>query len=321
MNIGFFIRWPKDSLSAAGTNVLGDELLALSMCRELLKRPGVVSCELFAPGYSPDRRLDLMVYMNETPPMPKLARRHLRYMQNIYNVGSDKMLEDSYRFRYDGYAFVSSKLLVAHRRTGRDGLFLPFGADTHIFKPVPKEAAYAYEVAYVGNDIKGRVRAEAYLCPALEHNFGLFGNWAPTYGWKLWKNLRPVPEYKRKFRSICKGKIPQEKVPVLYSSAATVLNCTAQDAVDWDVISHRSLEVMACGGFLISDRVPSAEKELRGCAVFTDGGEDLSDKIRYYLARPRERAVIAAKGLEYVLGNASLSARIDTLLGYIKALL
>lgn len=321
MNIGFYIRWPKNSLAAAGANVLGDELLALSMCRELSKRPEVDSCELFAPGCLPARRLDLMVYMNETPPMPKLARRHLRYMQNIYHIGSDRMLEDSYRFKYDGYAFISAKLLGVHRQTGRGGLFLPFGADTSVFKPVPKEAAYAYEVAYVGNDIKGRARSEAYLCPALGYDFGLFGNWAPTYGWKLWKYLRPVPEYKKVFGRIHEGKIPQEKVPVLYSSAAAVLNCTAQDAVDWDVISLRSLEVLACGGFLISDRVPSAEKELRDCAVFTDGGKDLSEKIQYYLARPEERLRIAAKGPGYVLKNAALSVRVDALLGYIGTLL
>lgn len=315
MKLGFYIRWPLGSLGRPGRNTLGDELLALSFCRELRKLPGVDSCELFAPNRPPAERLDLLVYMNETPPRPAWARRHVRYMQNFYDRGSDLMLRESYRHEYDGYAFVSRPLLDLHRQTGRDGLFLPFGADTELFRPLPRDPAYAFEVAYVGNDIKGGRTAE-YLCPALGFNFGLFGNWDPSHGWKVWKYLRPAPPHRAAMSAASRGKIPQEKVPVLYSSSAVTLNCGARDAARWDVISHRSLEVLACGGFLISDRVPSAEKELAGCAVFTDGGRDLAEKIRWYLARPAERAAMGERGRAYVQKHASLARRAAALSEY-----
>lgn len=319
MRLGLYIRWPAGSLARPGRNTLGDELLSLSLCRELARLPGVESCRLYSPGDPPQERLDALVYMNETPPKASWARRHVRYLQNFYDCGSEVMLRESYRWRYDGYAFVSRPLLELHRSSGRDGLFLPFGADTELFRPLPPEPAYAFEAAYVGNDIKGGRTAE-YICPALDFNFGLFGNWAPSHGWKLWKYLRPAPPHRAALKKIARGKIPQEKVPVLYSSSAAVLNCTAADAARWDVIAHRALEALACGAFLLTDRVPAAEKELAGCAVFTGGGADLAEKLRYYLARPAERAAIAARGRAYVLEKASLALRARALLGYLGGL-
>jgi spore maturation protein CgeB len=319
VNLGLYIRWPAGSLARPGRNTLGDELLSLSLCRELAQLPGVASCRLYSPDSPPETRLDALVYMNETPPRAAWARRHVRYMQNFYDRGSDLMLRDSYRWPYDGYAFVSEKLLAMHRRGGRDGLFLPFGADTALFRPVPPEPAYAFDAAYVGNDIKGGRTAD-FICPALAFNFGLYGNWDPSHGWKLWKYLRPAPPHRASLKKIARGKIPQEKVPALYSSSAVVLNCTAADAAAWDVISHRALEALACGAFLITDRVPAAERELAGCAVFTDGGADLADKLRFYLARPAERAAIAGRGRAYVLEKAPLALRARALLDYLGGL-
>jgi spore maturation protein CgeB len=306
MRIGFYIQWPKGSLSSRG-NVLGDELIADSMCRTLLKMEGVDSCELYAPNYLPDRMLDAMVYMNETAPQRSWAKRHFLYMQNAYNEGSEKALKRYQQIGYDGYAFISNRLLEIQRQNGLPGIFLPFGVDTEQFSPKPKDARYAHDVSYVGNDIKGEERTLKYLYPAVDFNFGLYGTW-----------LFQQRPYQIKFASISKGKIPQEDVPILYSSSKINLNCTAQDCVDWDVITLRTLEVLACKGFLITDRVPIAEHELKDCVVFTDGGEDLRKKIAYYLERPEERERIAQNGYEYVLRNASITSRMKYFLSYLK---
>ena len=177
MNIGFYIQWNKGSLSAREGNVLGDELIGESMCRVLRKMTGVDSCELYAPNNLPRRSLDVMVYLNETEPMPQWARRHFLYMQNAYSTGSEKALENYQRRNYDGYAFISSRLLQMHKATGLHGIFLPFGVETDLFQPHAPDPRYACEVAYVGSDIKGRVRSERYLYPASGFDFALYGNW------------------------------------------------------------------------------------------------------------------------------------------------
>ena len=118
-----------------------------------------------------------------------------------------------------------------------------------------------------------------------------------------------------------RGKIPQEKVPILYSSTKINLNCTAQDCVDWDVITLRAFEVLACRGFLITDKVPIAEKAMQGCIVFTDGGDDLKEKIEYYLSNEKEREKIADRGYEYVLKNATIDSRMNELFNYLSQMI
>jgi spore maturation protein CgeB len=134
---------------------------------------------------------------------------------------------------------------------------------------------------------------------------------------KIWKKWF-LPSYKKKFEQIARGKIPQEQVPVLYSSSKINLNCTIQDCVNWDVITLRSLEVLACDGFLISDRVPSAERLFGDFIVFTEGHDDLNEKIHHYLANDERRKNLARAGGEYVRNNFSIQATAAHLLNYLR---
>lgn len=317
MKIGFFIQWPKGSLATKG-NVIGDELHAEAMCKAL-RHLGAESCELYAPNCLPNEKLDVMVYLNDTPPRAEWANKHVLYMQNAFGEGSDKALFRLREMKFDGYAFISRKLLDIHISAGFHGIWLPFGVDTDVFYPADPGEEYSYDVTYIGNDIKGKERTVLYLAPATKFDFALFGNW--HLHWRRKIKFWQVLPYQWKFSRISKGKIPQEDVPLLYSRSKINLNCTAQDCVDWDVITLRTFEVLACKGFLITDRVPSAEIELRDSVVFTDGGKDLEDKIKHYLARPDERKAMAEKGYEYVMKNATAVSRMKTLFDYLRNIL
>jgi len=277
----------------------------------------VKNCKVYAPNNLPSEKLDLMIYLNDTPPNPAWAGKHLLYIQNARPEGAGEFLLEAHKLGYDGYAFVSSRLLEMHKERGRDGIYLPFGVDTDFFYPRQENSNYAFEVAYVGNDIKGEQRTMRYLYPAVDFNFGLYGTWSSPHRFKFWKN-RP---YQTVFFRISRGKIYQNDVPVLYSSAKINLNCTAQDCVEWDVITLRTFEVLACGGFLITDKVPTAEKEFSDCVVFTEGGADLTEKIKYYLANAKERKRLSGNGYEYVFKRASLKVRMDAFYRYIESIL
>ena len=311
MNVGFYIKWPKGSLNSR-QNVVGDELHAEGMMRVLRKYTDIRDCDLYAPNHIPEKKLDVMIYLNDTPPDERWARKHVLYMQNAFGEGSDKVLASFRKMKIDGYAFISNKLLSLHRKAGYSGIFLPFGVDVSLFYPRPKEDRYAFEVSYIGNDIKGEMRSNLYLLPATRFRFGLFGNWRTQ---KLFWRNRP---YQRVFAKISRGRIAQEDVPILYSSSLINLNCTAQDCVDWDVITLRTYEILACKGFVITDRVPVAEQELKDCVVFTEGGKDLLEKIEYYLARPEERERISRNGYEHVSKNATMDSRMNTLMEYLR---
>ncbi|MDR2001931.1 MAG: glycosyltransferase [Prevotella sp.] len=323
MNIGFYIKWAKGSLDRKEGNVIGDELLSLSMIKYLHKIPKV-HAELYSPNFPPSAKLDVMIYMNDVPLQSNWARKHVIYIQNGYASGGDAVLRHLASMGFDGFILYSSKLLELHKSSGGEGIYLPFGVDTELFYPRPIDSAYMFECAYIGNDIKGKDRTEQFIMPAVNYNFGLFGNWhLPGIKYQIKQLIglaKPWDAYQIRLGKIAKGKIPQEDVPKLYSSAKINLNCTIQDCVDMDVITLRTFEILACKGFLITDRVPAAEKILQGCVVFTDGGKDLDDKIKYYLAHSEERTEIAERGYQYVVKYATIEARVNELYAYLTTI-
>lgn len=340
MRIGFMMKWPKQS-SVTGMQVIGDELYSESLCKAISRISGVESAEVFAPNRLPREKQDFMIYLNDQPPEASMADRHVLYLQNGYNEGSDRKLRELAIHGYDGFAFISNRLLETHIREGRSGIFLPFGVDTSVFYPRNADEQYAHEVAYVGNDIKGINRTERFILPAARFKFGLYGSWGPKVRPRLrhYEFMRNVARtgsgerallmvqeeartsrYRRILSRWSLGKIPQEDVPTLYSSAKINLNCSLQDCVDWDVITLRTFEVLACRGFLISDAVPSAERLLHGGMVFTTGGKDLVQKVRRFLEDEKERERIAQVGFEYTIENATIDARATELIDYLRGL-
>jgi spore maturation protein CgeB len=323
MRLGFYVKWTKDSLSAKG-NVVGDELLAESFCRALRKFDDVEEVSSYAPNAPIKRPLDAVIYLNDNPPCRKWGKKHILYLQSGYEFPDtiEKFLQRFYEHNYDGYIFFAKPLLDAHEKNGREGIYLPFGVDTAAFSPRDESDKYKCEVSYVGNDIKGTERTMRYLYPALAFDFALYGNWEiPRHRFRFWKNRnldRGLPPYKKAFRDRSRGRIPQEDVPVLYSSSRINLNCTLQSCAEWDVITLRAYEVLACKGFLITDKIPSAESILKGKAVFTDGGDDLVEKIRYYLAHGEERRAVAERGYKHVIEYGSITSRAETLIKYLR---
>jgi spore maturation protein CgeB len=74
-------------------------------------------------------------------------------------------------------------------------------------------------------------------------------------------------------------------------------------------ISNRVFDALACGGFVISDRVAGMD-ELLGDAVPTfDTEEELRELIARYLADPDERSRLARAGMEAVRAHHSFDAR------------
>lgn len=313
MKIGFYCQW---DTSGSG-NIIGDEQLFNGLRKTLIHIPGVEAVDFFCPSRPVTEIYDVMIHMNDSRPDPAIARKHVLYLQTGWD-NCLEYLEHAYTLGYDGYIFISEKLLSHHVQTGHSGIYLPFGVDLEEYYPVPADPAYSFDVAYVGGDIKGTERTMRFLYPAIHFDFGLFGgSWSPPRNGKSKYNDTP---YNRIFRHIERGIIPQDKLTTLYSNAKISLNFTLQGVVDTDTITLRALEVLACGGFLISDRTPSLERALSGGAIFTNGGHDLFEKIGYYLAHDEERHQIAAKGHAIVTETMSAADRARELHAYLSTI-
>jgi spore maturation protein CgeB len=323
MNIGFYIKWDKFSINSKG-NVIGDELWGEALCKSINIQFQDIKAELYAPNYLPKEKLDVMIYLNDIAPINNLAHKHILYLQNGYGVEAEELIKNLLQYNYNGYVFFAKKMKdIFDTKYGTiESLYLPFGVDTDTFSPQKIKKEFIFECSYIGNDIKGEDATMKYLFPAVNYHFGLFGNWKiPKSRFKIWKNFAQKAPYKKLFEKISKGKIPQEDVAYLYSSTKINLNCTLQDCIDWDVITLRTYEVLACRGFLITDIVPSAYETMQNCMIFTSGGDDLSQKIEYYLSREDERNEIAENGYNYVVKNASIDVRANELISYIKVII
>jgi len=320
MKLGFYIKWDKFSLTSKG-NVVGDELLAESLCKAIKTQFSHIEAQTYAPNYLPNKPVDIMIYLNEPDFTPKkLSKKAIFYYQSGYNSQQWAFPSDYINANFDALFCFSRKMLQTF---GKDiklpTLYLPFGVDTSVFYPRESKQEYQFEVAYIGNDIKGKEATMLYLYPALDFNFGLFGNWhIPRSRFRIWRNFKKLLPYQKPFENISLGKIPQEHVPLLYSNAKINLNCTLQSCIDWDVITLRTMEVLACNGFLISDKVPLAQKILKDCMVFTNGGDELKEQINYYLANEKERVQIANKGYEFVTKYCKIAHRAKDIIEFLE---
>jgi spore maturation protein CgeB len=202
--------------------------------------------------------------------------------------------------------------------------------DQEVFRPGPPVEEFQFDVAYVGNNIKGEELARRYLLPATDFNFGLFGNWRipaddPTPNiFRLGRRLRHrrairnTPPVFNTLRAFSRGSIANHLTPQLYRSCRIILNTTGDDSRDCGVITLRTFEVLACRGFLITDFAPP---EIQNCVVVSTGGADLREKIAFYLAHPEARNEIAANGYEYAQKFGLMRQRAASLRLYLTQVL
>jgi spore maturation protein CgeB len=89
-----------------------------------------------------------------------------------------------------------------------------------------------------------------------------------------------------------------------------------------DAITQRSVELPACGAFMLAERTDEHRAHFREGeeAVFFEGAAELLEKVHYYLAHEAERRRIAAAGRRRCEVSAySYDARLGTILAALEA--
>lgn len=109
-----------------------------------------------------------------------------------------------------------------------------------------------------------------------------------------------------------------KEMPVIFQESKINLNITLRSITTG--IPQRVLDILACGGFLITNYQPET------AACFEDGEElvmyssikELLEKIDYYLMHEKERKTIAKKGKEKVKQFFDLPIRVREMLNLMK---
>ena len=162
----------------------------------------------------------------------------------------------------------------------------------------------ACDVGFIGTFETDRAERMLYLA---EHGIriNVYGN-----GWSRWMGKTP-------------GLIIHNK-PLYgdeYIKAINVakINLCFLRKINRDEVTSRSVEIPACGGFMLGERTSRHQEFFaEGAeAEFFDSNGEMLEKINYYLANPEEREEIAQAGQERCIASgysmrAQLSRMLDT---------
>lgn len=259
-----------------------DKTLTVTECTLQAVRMHRPTCKIV--GYSPD---DMYARHNQS----KQFLKHLP-LYNIY-------------FTTKTYNVTELESLGCHKVH-----FIGNAFDPHTHRPMPvnteEREYYGGPVGFIGT--WERERAESMLKLAQKGiKVRIWGN-----GWN---------KYRFRNRNITiEGKAIYGDEYALAICAFDINLCFLRKC-NRDLQTTRSVEIPACGGFMLAERTGEhlALFEEGKEAEFFDSDDELLDKVRYYQAYPDERQRIAAAGCARCLRSGySNHDRMLEMLGYIK---
>lgn len=260
-----------------GPNLWAYNRAILSACEE--HRPDVLWVEkgvwVFADTIRRVRKMGITcVHYTPDPALVAQRSRHVEQAIPLYDV---MVTNKSYE-------------MEAYKRLGARRLLLqPPTFDLRLHRPYTPQsedmAVFGTDLSFVGTYRPGR---EVFL-----HPLAAAGLQLAIWGWG-WEKC-PDPQV----RACCRMRSAEEDDyvrAICCSKIGLGLLCTL-----WpDQVTTRSVEIPACGGFLLAQRTPEHEALFQEGveAEFFSTEEELLAKARYYLEHDEKRLKIAAAGRE-----------------------
>jgi hypothetical protein len=190
---------------------------------------------------------------------------------------------------YDLFVTTKSYAVDWHMLVGcKKVLFQGNAFDPATHRPVrlssAEKSSIGGPVGFIGSFEKERCADIAYL--------GSYGVPVKVYG-DGWQNARSIPGIEVVGRSV----MGQDYARAICSFD---INLVFLRKINSDLQTTRSVEIPACGGFMLAERtVEHLQLFKEGVeAEYFSSKQELVDKCRYYLAHERQRAKIASAGLQ-----------------------
>ena len=228
-----------------------------------------------------------------------VKKHQINLMWNISHP--DKISIEEYN-EYDT-VFVSSEVWANHLQNILQTKveIMHQCTDPDVFKPV-NDMNYKHQLLFVGNSRNIFRKSLKYLLPT-KYELAVFGT--------LWEKFIDKKYIKAQH-------IENQEVHKYYANADIVLNDHWDSMQENGFVSNRLFDVLACNGFILTDKVEGIH-QLFGDAIITyDSKEDLAQKITFFLENKEKREEIAQKGRELVLKKHTYKNRVDTILKSIK---
>jgi hypothetical protein len=219
---------------------------------------------------------------------PDLVRRELCLAYDLIGVASDPFLG----YLREWLGPDCPPLLPLHQATDPDRFYPEAGAPPH-------------HLLFVGSARDGR-RPIIDDLAGTPHDLAVYG--------RRWAGSSLDPSHLRG------DWIANDRLHQYYASAAIVLSDTWADMRDEGFVANRVYDVLASGGFVISDDVVGIENEFDGAVPVYEDRDELWRLIETYLADPAGRATLAERGRRIVIERHTFDVRIDAMLAAIGRL-
>jgi GT2 family glycosyltransferase/spore maturation protein CgeB len=232
---------------------------------------------------------DIVVHLRGlTPYVPKPSQINVLWIISHPEDISPREVE-----RYDLVLVASSKY-VAHLAEQVDVPVHVFhqATDASHFYPHPQQADLETDVLFVGNSRNSTRPAVDYLIE-LGVDFHLYGN--------DWDGRVPP--------GLQRGFMPNEQLPVLYSSCNILVNDHWSDMREWGFLSNRLFDALASGAFVVSDRVEGLAEAFGDAVPTFDSADSLGALIAKFHSDPDGRAALVAQGMSIVRDLHTFDAR------------
>lgn len=279
----------------------GDTPFARALQKEFGRRGWQASVHVFAERDSaPARRADVALHVfGARAPTVHRGQVSLLWVISHSDRVSSRMCEP-----YDT-VFAASDLFARQlaERIRPPVVSLHQATDPDRFHPDP--TGPRHELLFVGNSRKVRRRILADLAGTSRDVAVYGGGWTP----ELLTPHRLRGEW-----------IPNWELGRYYSSAGIVLCDHYDDMRDEGFISNRAYDALACGAFVISDRVPFIEDEFDGGLVTYEDADELAVLVDHYLNHPDERRARAERGRAAVLARHTFAHRVDAIIAEVTRL-
>ncbi|MCG9479557.1 MAG: glycosyltransferase [Actinomycetia bacterium] len=225
--------------------------------------------------FSPDVSIHLFGIPSEIPK----SSYNIIWIYSHPDLIDKKILE-----KYDKLFCLSSSFINKINRMGFESNLL-IGATGK--KPIKRKIKY--DVIFIGNtkSIQGGrkiVRDLGEIC----YNFKVWG--------RGWKDILPPKYYGGQY-------FDNQKLNELYASSLITLNDHHEDMRKEGFVSVRIFDILASGGFCISDKNSGIEEIFEGAVPQYESPKHLRELIKYYLNNPEKRSKLMEKGRKIALKN------------------
>jgi len=277
-----------------GQNVQGDELVGRLWAKNLLNFPNIDIVDLNG------KRKDYDVSISFTPFIESTGGYKILYMQNSFpkpNWPGTVGVFEQVKNKYDNFIFTSNGLKNACKN--EKSLVLQFATDLDLFNKKQYDSNYDHNLCYVGNT-KSKAATDKYLMCVKDKGLVIYGNHT---GWNT---------------EVCKGKISLTNEAIAYSSSKICLNAHLEEHLEYGTFNFRIFNILACGGFVISDYSHFLEQEFGECMIFSNGYDDLRNKVDYYLANQHETDKFRERGFSLIKEKHTFMHRMTELTNWLE---